>query len=193
MRLRHNELNRYAFVIGLILTMTVGMASGWVRNNGHELLETIVYVGATTSAFMLYPERFRITSTGGMLGAAGVVLGGFFFFLIYRHVRLEYASPEALFGFLVLSALVIPVFEEKVVRQIMLDGARKRIGPYAGSLLCSLLFAGSHHGARLVFLVAFFISLVLCAMAIKGVDTIQRSMFHGAYNLSLLAFEAFYK
>ncbi|UJM86533.1 hypothetical protein [Rhodanobacter denitrificans] len=80
MRLRPNELDRYAFVIGLILTMAVGMASGWVRSSGHELLEAFVYVGATIGAFMLYPERVRITSTGGMLGAAGVVLGGFFFF-----------------------------------------------------------------------------------------------------------------
>lgn len=76
--------------------------------------------------------------------------------------------------------IIIPLFEELSVRRLMFLGASNWLGPWLSAIMVSLFFAWAHSG---LFLFAFSISLLLCAATYRGVDTVNRSIFHGSYNL----------
>ena len=88
--------------------------------------------------------------------------------------------PYLLVGF-ASKVLIAPLFEEKVVRNLLLCGAIPWLGSLWASLIVSVLF-GIVHPHTPVF--AFFFSLVLCWLAVRWhVNSYQRAAIHGALNL----------
>ncbi|TIE18297.1 CPBP family intramembrane metalloprotease [Stenotrophomonas maltophilia] len=85
---------------------------------------------------------------------------------------------------IVTSCVVAPLFEEKVVRHLFLDGASHYFGKVAGAIIVSALFAAVHVDAVVS---SFIYSVILCIGAIVfGLNTFQRSIIHGVINLSIM-------
>jgi CAAX amino terminal protease family. len=73
-----------------------------------------------------------------------------------------------------------PIYEEKVVRELLLRGLSKTLNPVLASVFVSVAFALVHDG----FLWAFIFSMVLCFLALKwNFSTMQRAVVHGLVNL----------
>lgn len=81
---------------------------------------------------------------------------------------------------LVTGCVVSPLFEEKIVRNLLLSGASQYLGKFLASLAVSALFAWVHTDG-MVF--AFVASIALCAgFYVFKLDTVQRSVIHGFVN-----------
>ncbi len=90
------------------------------------------------------------------------------------------ASVVALVTGCVSAVLTAPIFEEKVVRHLLLQGAVGIIGRWWASLFVSVVFALVHTGAMIW---AFAVSMVLCWFALaKGFSSAQRAVIHGVVN-----------
>lgn len=77
--------------------------------------------------------------------------------------------------------VITPIFEEKVVRDLLLRGLNQMAGPVISTLLVSLAFALAHHGSMVW---TFIVSISLCVMALRWrVSTLQRAVVHGLMNL----------
>ncbi|MNV33048.1 CAAX amino terminal protease self- immunity [compost metagenome] len=85
---------------------------------------------------------------------------------------------------LVTSCIVTPLFEEKVVRHLLLDGASHYFGRLVATIGVSALFAAVHVDGVVS---AFLLSVVLCVGAqLFNLNSIQRSIIHGIVNFSIL-------
>ncbi|MDI9273605.1 CPBP family intramembrane glutamic endopeptidase [Stenotrophomonas sp. PFBMAA-4] len=91
---------------------------------------------------------------------------------------------------LVTSCIAAPLFEEKVVRHLLLDGASYYFGKLAATIGVSALFAAVHVDAIVP---AFLLSVFLCAgMQFFNLNSAQRSVIHGLVNFSMLHWMIFY-
>jgi membrane protease YdiL (CAAX protease family) len=82
------------------------------------------------------------------------------------------------------AVLTAPIFEEKVVRHLLLQGAVGIIGRWWASLFVSAVFALVHTGAMIW---AFAVSMVLCWFALaKGFSSAQRAVVHGVVNAIIM-------
>nr|WP_246371784.1 CPBP family glutamic-type intramembrane protease [Lysobacter penaei] len=79
--------------------------------------------------------------------------------------------------------VVAPLYEEKLVRFLMLRGLVS-LGPVASTLLVSSLFAIAHEKAMVW---SFLASVVFCIAAFRGFTSGQRAVAHGLCNLGILA------
>lgn len=85
---------------------------------------------------------------------------------------------------LVGAVVTAPIYEEKVVRGLLLDGLSRLTNGLAAAVLVSLVF-GFVHAGPLFWPVVF--SLALCMLALKWrVSTLQRALVHGIVNLLVL-------
>lgn len=85
---------------------------------------------------------------------------------------------------LVTSCIVTPLFEEKAVRHLLLEGASHYFGRLVATIGVSALFAVVHVDGMVS---AFLLSVVLCAGAqLFNLDSMQRSIIHGVVNFSIL-------
>lgn len=83
-----------------------------------------------------------------------------------------------------------PLFEEKVVRHLLLTGAAQYLGRAFAALAVSALFAWVHTDGMIS---AFLFSLALCAgVYIFNLDTLQRSVIHGVVNLVIMHWTLIY-
>jgi len=88
------------------------------------------------------------------------------------------------------SCVAAPLFEEKVVRHLLLTGAAHYLGRIVASVAVSLLFAWVHPDARIL---AFLFSIIICACIYTfSLDTWQRAVVHGLINLSIIQWTVIY-
>lgn len=82
------------------------------------------------------------------------------------------------------AVVIAPLFEEKIVRDLILPGVSEKIGSIFGSVLVSIFFALAHTDSMLW---AFFFSISMCWLAIKWrLNTYQRAIVHGMTNLIIM-------
>lgn len=82
------------------------------------------------------------------------------------------------------ATITAPLFEEKVVRDMIFHGLSKYVSPLVSSILVSILFALAHSENMLW---AFAVSLVLCWMMLKyRLNTYQRAIVHGSINFVIM-------
>lgn len=94
------------------------------------------------------------------------------------------ASVIALMAGCVSAVLTAPIFEEKVVRHLLLNGAVGFVGRWWASVLVSGIFAVVHTGAMIW---AFAMSMILCWFALaKGFSSVQRALVHGVVNAIIM-------
>ena len=77
--------------------------------------------------------------------------------------------------------MAAPLFEEKVVRHLLLTGAAHYLGKVIASVSVSALFAWVHVEGMIF---AFLFSMALCiGVYMFKLGTLQRSLIHGLINL----------
>lgn len=83
------------------------------------------------------------------------------------------------------AVLTAPLFEEKVLRDLIFRNVSKYISTLLSSVAVSALFGVAHSGNMVP---AFIISMIICWMMLKyQLNTYQRAVVHGAINLVIMA------
>lgn len=158
--------------------------SGWDAD-----IVSLIAVSLTVPfLFRLLPERWSFGRQSWWCVATGVVLGALVFWLRYRHLNHDgrIQSTNGMVGVwvaLVLTGWVIPIWEEKACRDILFRGLGQVMPLIGSAIMVSAAFALVHRGNEVV---SFVLSLALCWAAYKGINTWDRSLFHGAYNICLV-------
>lgn len=141
-----------------------------------------------------YPERLANQSgitpllfsifTGSLLGAVWILavglpnLGNTKF-----PAATDFSVVDIALGVLT-AGVAAPLFEEKVVRQLMLDGLSRLVGRFASSLVTSAAFGLFHANSMLW---GCFASLLLCFCALRlNMTSVQRAIAHGICNILIL-------
>lgn len=106
-------------------------------------------------------------------------------FLTWDKIPVSYYILGVLTG-----CVAAPLFEEKVVRHLLLTGAAHCLGRILAALVVSALFAWVHTDGMVS---AFIFSLALCAGVYRfQLDTLQRSVIHGVVNLVIMHWTLIY-
>lgn len=177
-----------AFWVGLCASFAVGIIIDGAKNVGLDagIATSIVMTITTSILWIVFPEKIKLGSLSLVLVLIGLVLGSVYgyFHVGGEDVRIVTTNPFDIEIYMLNMVVVIPLFEELCVRRLMFLGASHKIGPYLSAIMVSWLFAWTHNG---MFAFAFSMSLILCAATYGGVDTVNRAIFHGSYNLLLTA------
>lgn len=186
----------YIFV-GLIATVAVG--------GGHAVLTDLGVIGAKALTELLafivcmrcFPRETHAPWSSRLtlcLIAAGVGGAGLWIAIVGYPER-EAAglidwSRLTRFNYVlgvVTSCIVAPLFEEKVVRHLLLSGASHYLGKFLATLAVSVLFAWPHIGNEIF---AFIFSVTLCLnVYLFKLDSWQRALIHGILNLVIIQWE----
>ena len=137
--------------------------------------------------FMFFPEKNVASWTVKRVAALfsiGLCLALFWVFAFAwgrtKFPDLPEGSELAIAVGLISSIVTAPIFEEKVVRHLLLRGGAALSNHWISAFLVSLVFALVHKDAILW---SFLVSLVLCWLALeKGIGTLQRALVHSIIN-----------
>ena len=137
----------------------------------------------------IYPEQngrawsFRLVAAliagGVLLGMSWVIFAAMTDNAVFP--KLEEIPSRAIWLGLLSAVVTAPLYEEKVVRQLLLDGISSLTGFLVGALVVSVMFGLAHHGTMVW---AFIFSMALCwSISRFGLNTYQRAIIHGVSNL----------
>jgi membrane protease YdiL (CAAX protease family) len=177
---------RLSFLFGLVVSLASGFLIDIVSAGGDNkaIVTTVILMGMTALMWVIYPERIKVNETSLYLLISGCALGIIIYFIRYYKTNVQFHEQNSLdlYVYAVSIGIVTPLFEELSLRRLMFFGASNVIGPWCSAILVSALFAWVHKG---MFGFAFVVSLFLCFCAYRGVDTVNRAIFHGSYNIAL--------
>ena len=184
---------RHAFIVGIVATVASSLILEAAR------VFDLVGAGPCTEAIIafllirIYPEprslRWSFKSVALLLAAGLLLALGWIGAIGWWQVSSRFTEwTQYPFYFIVIgfiSAVVTaPLFEEKVVRHLLLCGAARITNTLFASILVSALFALAHPGNRIW---SFIVSVLLCWLAIKwGANSFQRAIVHGTLNLMVM-------
>ena len=137
----------------------------------------------------IYPERsgrawsFRLVAAliagGALMGMSWILAARMIDYAVFPKPG-QFPSMAIWLGFLT-AVVTAPLYEEKVVRQLLLDGISSLTGFLVGALVVSVMFGLAHHGTMVW---AFIFSMALCwSISRFGLNTYQRAIIHGVSNL----------
>lgn len=139
----------------------------------------------------LYPEkdgrRWSLGLVAVLLLSAGLLFA--FWVAVFAWGRTQFTEigdyeRALLVATLVKFTIAAPIFEEKIVRDLLLRGLADMMPVAVAVVLVSAAFALAHMTTMVW---AFIVSVVLSIMAIKWrVSTLQRATVHGVINLLVL-------
>ncbi|WP_234458625.1 CPBP family intramembrane glutamic endopeptidase [Stenotrophomonas sp. S39] len=186
--------------VAAIAIVSVGAAQGILNSFdvfGSKAITEILAFFACAWLFPNEPRRKWSLRLGAGLIATGLLLGAIWVLFIGFPGRYETnftpltEIPLRFYALgLVTSCIVAPLFEEKVVRHLLLDGASYYFGKLAATIGVSALFAAVHVDAIVP---AFLLSVFLCAgTQFFNLNSAQRSIIHGLVNFSMLHWVIFY-
>ncbi|WP_372016667.1 CPBP family glutamic-type intramembrane protease [Pseudoxanthomonas sp. 10H] len=171
------------------------IAAGAIAKAG-ELLglagsKPIAEVAIALVLFKFYPERNCAPWSFGRivtLLSLGVALSVFWViaFAWGRTIFPDLAaiSPAAIFIGVLSSVVTAPIFEEKVVRHLLLAGVSGFLNRWVSAALVSVIFALAHQGSMAW---SFLVSIVLCWLALaKAASSLQRAITHSTVNAMIL-------
>lgn len=187
-------LRRHLVMSSVALTLLVGLL---MRLNqvleipgGGTLATTLV--GAI--ALWLFPETgsLRWWPMGAVL--ACLLAAGLYLAWIPMIGQVQGRAPNVpeltlVTGWLTIaySVVAVPWLEEKLVRHLMLEGLRKRVGFWPAVMISSLVF-GATHGRYWLYTTLFGVVLAVAALT-AGMTTSQRALAHGLVNLGILCWQ----
>ncbi|NNH49677.1 CPBP family intramembrane metalloprotease [Stenotrophomonas maltophilia] len=187
-------------LVAAIAIVGTGAAQGILNSFDVFGSKAVTEILAFLACAWLFPNEPRrkwslglatgLIATGLSLGAIWVIFIGF----PGRHETNFPTLTEIPIKFyalgLVTSCIVAPLFEEKVVRHLLLDGASHYFGKLAATIGVSALFAVVHVDAVVS---AFLLSAFLCiGTQLFNFNSTQRSVIHGLVNFSILHWVIFY-
>ncbi|MEL1265175.1 CPBP family glutamic-type intramembrane protease [Pseudoxanthomonas putridarboris] len=181
-------------IAGIVATVLAGILIAVGRSLGAEFSKPVVELTLFAILVFYFPERDRkswgISSLflslmiGIFLGLTWIVLFGYpkLDSTEFRSLA-DFSFSTLLYGFSA-SFITAPLFEEKVVRHLLLEGLGK-LHAIVASLLVSCVFALVHVGSVIW---AFLASMLLCfsALCLK-MTSAQRAISHGVCNLLIAA------
>lgn len=181
-------MDRHALAIGVVATFAVGIAVDAMRmahvDGGLATLLVLGLAWAVLSRIFPEPAQRIGVVRSTVLVVAGMAGAGIWLAVIAR--------PQATFSvdswidypiFLLVQIVIAPLYEEKLVRHVLLSGLSRHVGFITAALIVSLGFAALHMGN---FATALVFSLIACALAGAGYNTFHRSLLHGSYNAVLV-------
>jgi membrane protease YdiL (CAAX protease family) len=183
-----------------VLACLVGIAAGALAVGFRPLgidgdLVQLLCLGAASAVmFALLPEPLKVSRRTGWLLLLGLAAGVAVFFVrnwnFLENLRVVASNglPSIVLGLLV-SVVAIPIYEEKLCRQVMFDGLRRVMPVALSALLVSVAFGLAHRGAEIL---TFVFSLAMCVAALRGVGSWDRAILHGAWNLSIWLLQIYY-
>jgi hypothetical protein len=178
---------RNYLVAGILSTVTFGIASGLLQNYGIDRLYAELLVGFVLCVvlFASIREPACLGRVSIRLGLIGVLCASVYFF-IFERGGVIYISANGIMVALLLGlfngGVVVPLFEEMVVRRLLFRGIASYVGPSLSAVMVSVLFGLAHVN---IFITAMIFSMAMCFLTYKGVSTVNRSILHGCYNVTL--------
>lgn len=160
-----------------------------VRASWPELISQLAVAAAL---FILFPERFGTRPTMRLalsLLTAGCVLGLVWVALFSPSGEVNFIDTGSLPASAIVvssvgTALIAPLFEEKIVRGLFLRALASKLGPMWSSVVVSIGFALAHWQSMLW---AFVASLLLCAIFFKTkMSTLSCVVVHGVANAVIM-------
>lgn len=179
------------YLLAFLLAVVYVFVFEGIRPPGfdHDLGLLIPLALLLPALFVLLPERPQFNRTSLWLLLAGLGLGCAVFFVLY-HDALDQIHVHTTNGVLggilgaVTSGVIIPIYEEKVCRQVMFFGLGKYLNLWLSACIVSFVFALPHQRIEVF---AFVFSLAMCALAVRGFNTFDRALLHGGVNLAQMA------
>ena len=87
-------------------------------------------------------------------------------------------------------SLIIPLYEEKIVRGLLLRGIEKFTGSLGAIIITSFLFGVAHRGNE--WLTFVYGAVLAWAATCMRMGAFERSIIHGAYNFTIGFYVLFY-
>lgn len=186
--------------VAAIAIVGVGAAQGILNSFdvfGSKAMTEILAFLACAWLFPSEPRREWSLRLGISLIVTGLLLGAIWVLFIGfpgRHETNFTPLTETPLKFYALglatSCIVAPLFEEKVVRHLLLDVASYYFRKLTATIGVSALFAAVHVDAVVS---AFLLSVFLCVSTqLFNLNSAQRSVIHGLVNFSILHWVIFY-
>ncbi len=178
-------------LVGVVVSLACGGLISLFGSLGLVGATTWVQLTLAFVLYKLYPETTVVRWSGKLillLCIVGAALAWVWLALFAwgntRFVEVGDVSVVALTVGASSAVIAAPIYEEKVVRHVLLQGAAGYVGRISASVLVSIPFALVHSGSVVS---AFFFSLALCwaALAMK-LTSGQRAVMHGAYNAMIM-------
>jgi len=168
-------------------SVLAGVGKGlWVRAGLDAGYYDVLAFGVIGLAlFWFFPEPWRLSRISAYLLVSGILMGVAYVCVFYLDQTLRVTSTHGVLDVyvkLLAIGVVIPLFEEKVVRDLLFKGIAAGTGNVVGALVSSVLFGLAHTG---IFVFAFCIGLLMCWLTARKIGTVDRALLHGSYNLTL--------
>jgi membrane protease YdiL (CAAX protease family) len=181
----------YSLAVGLIFSLLVGIAIAWMQIAGADggVATLLVLSLATAILFRVYPESPRDIGMGARLALVAVGVAAAVCWLSLTGWQLGPHSAQSWVDYpvyVLVQVVVAPLYEEKVVRHVLLSGLARRTGFAFAIIVVSAAFAAVHHGN---FVAVMLFSLVAGTMAYFGFGSGQRALLHGANNAVMVAWQ----
>lgn len=181
-----------AFLVSLIPMAGTNLAAGLALDR--DLTDIALMALTIVLMFRLIPEKPQFSRGSWLLLLAGLATGllVFWFHVAGQQASIKVATDNGLLGVAVYAlnlVVLVPIYEEKACRQIMLFGLGKYLHIALSAVVVSVLFSLVHQGNQIF---ALLFSLLMCACAARGMSTFNRAIIHGGINLSQTALYIYY-
>jgi membrane protease YdiL (CAAX protease family) len=181
-----------AFLVSLIPMAGTNLAAALALDR--DLTDLVLMALTIVLMFRIIPEKPQFSRGSWLLLLAGLATGVlvFRFHAAGQQASINVVTDNGLLGVAVFAlnlAVLVPIYEEKACRQIMLFGLGKYLHIALSAVVVSVLFSVVHHGNQIF---ALLFSLLMCACAARGMSTFNRAIIHGGVNLSQAALYIYY-
>lgn len=178
-------------LVGVAVSLACGALTSLITHLGLVGAAPLVQLSLALVLFKLHPEptvvrwSYKLVLLLCCAGAmVALVWAALFAWGNTRFVDAGDVSRVSLMVGVSSAVIAAPIYEEKVVRHVLLLGAAGFLGRLWASVLVSFAFALVHTGAIVS---TFLVSMMLCWLAlVKHLTSTQRAVVHGSYNAMIM-------
>lgn len=179
--------HRHYLAAGILASLLAGVGKGLLVGMGldGDISTLVIMLPMVVALFALFREPFGASAISAVMLATGLLGGLLYYWTYYLGKPIHIDSPNGVWGaalYLANGAVIIPLFEEMVVRRLLFFGLSVHMKTWLAAIVVSVLFGLTHQGS-VVF--TFFFSILMCVLAARQVGTVNRALLHGGFNLAL--------
>lgn len=185
--LTRNEAKMY-LLMGVVLTFIPPILESVITCHSFIIRPLLVFgitgVSSVLSFIFINDEKIDFGAKSIFLFIFGASVAIVYFLVSdYRVIRFDANGPFILILSFLNLCVILPFYEELVVRSYLFTGMSRFTGKLFSAIAVSCLF-GLIHKEMPFF--AFLVSLFLCYLTYLNIGVVNRTMFHGAFNLTTL-------